>query len=200
MLAGFYESIAQKGLDSPYEADIQAYAEGDMTLVWLTKALISRESGWDPNAYRAEPQINDASIGLMQILMGTANLYQPVTVDELFDPTNNIGIGMAHLRMLRRQYATLGDVISAYNAGRPITGNQPYVDDVLTYYVFYLNNEPGEVQVAEQQQALEDVTQEAITMNLTNTYAAATGQPVVGTGMGWLVAAGLVAVVLVGNR
>ena len=143
MLAGFSQAIAQKGLPSPWDSAIYTYAGDDQTLVWLTKAIISRESAWDPDATRTEPQIQDMSVGLMQILQGTAAFYESVSLVELLDPETNIRIGMAHLKSLLRQYGTLGEAISAYNAGRPITGNKPYVDDVLTYYIFYANNEPG---------------------------------------------------------
>lgn len=143
MLGAFYATTAQRGLGSPYDAEIYAYAGDDLTLVWLVKALIARESGWNPAASRAEPQIGDMSIGLMQILMATANQYEPVTVNDLFDPRTNLRIGIAHVRMLMGRYGRLDDVISAYNAGRPVSTNRAYVDDVLAYYVFYVNNEPA---------------------------------------------------------
>lgn len=38
----------------------------------LVAAIVEQESTWNPNAYRYEPLINDASYGLMQTLYGTA--------------------------------------------------------------------------------------------------------------------------------
>jgi hypothetical protein len=56
----------------------------------LIKAIIEKESGFDPNAYRAEPQIGDASRGLMQLLYGTAQaLGFAGEPDDLYDPTTN---------------------------------------------------------------------------------------------------------------
>ena len=40
----------------------------------LIKAVIATESSFNPQALRPEPQINDASRGLMQILYGTAKM------------------------------------------------------------------------------------------------------------------------------
>ena len=160
MLGAFYATTAQRGLGSPYDAEIYAYAGDDLTLVWLVKALIARESGWNPAASRAEPQIGDMSIGLMQILMATANQYEPVTVNDLFDPRTNLRIGIAHVRMLLGRYGRLDDVISAYNAGRPVSTNRAYVDDVLAYYVFYVNNEPAlpaDLSAAEAERQLDEL-------------------------------------------
>lgn len=61
-------------------------------------AVIQVESEFRPNAYRAEPQINDASYGLMQVLGSTAaDRGYDGPPEGLFDPETNIRIGMAHL-------------------------------------------------------------------------------------------------------
>lgn len=88
--------------------------------VWI-RAVIATESNWDPNAFRAEPAINDASRGLMQVLLKTARgLGYTGAADGLFDPATSIDLGSKLLGDLRRRY---GDdarrIYSAYNSGRP---------------------------------------------------------------------------------
>lgn len=147
----FYPSTAEIGVWSPFEAEIGFATGGDPTLTALTRAIIARESAWNPGALRWEPQLNDGSYGLMQVLHATAKMYQPeVTPGELFIPAVNIGIGVRHLQMLLGRYS-LNDAIAAYNAGSPRRGadglyiNQGYVNDVLTYYTFYLNRQEATV-------------------------------------------------------
>lgn len=87
---------------------------------WI-RAVIETESSWNPTAYRAEPKINDASYGLMQLLYRTARgLGYVGTTDGLYDPEININLGTKLLGELRRKY---GDdfrrVYSAYNSGNP---------------------------------------------------------------------------------
>ena len=104
-----------------YDAIIHAQAvEFDVPVAWI-KAVIQTESSWNPKAYRAEPQINDASYGLMQLLYRTARgLGYDGTPEGLYDPAINIALGAKLLGDLRVRY---GDdfrrVYSAYNSGRP---------------------------------------------------------------------------------
>jgi soluble lytic murein transglycosylase-like protein len=98
----------------------QAVQSYDVPFAWV-KAVIGTESDFDPNAYRAERQINDASRGLMQILFRTAQgLGYEGEPDGLYDPATNINLGAKFLADLRSQY---GDdfkaVYSAYNSGSP---------------------------------------------------------------------------------
>lgn len=143
---GFSPSVAALGLASPYDGAIQEAAGGDQQLIWLIKAVISRESAWNPGALRPEyrqGQFWDASYGLMQILLRTARLYDAtVQPGDLFIPAVNIQIGGAYLRDQVARYGLEGG-ISAYNAGAPTAANAAYVADVLTYYTFFLNNEPA---------------------------------------------------------
>jgi soluble lytic murein transglycosylase-like protein len=110
----------------------------------LVHAVVAQESGFDPRAYRGEPQIGDASRGLMQLLYKTArSLGYSGPADGLYDvPTNlDLGCHLLHDNLSR----TGGDVdaaLSAYNGGfRPSLGfgsrlpdgtfrNQVYVDGV----------------------------------------------------------------------
>lgn len=121
----------------------------------LVKAHMAAESAFNPRAYRAEPKINDASYGLMQLLWRTAqrfsNVAQPTDDDQtdltgLYAPGVNIPIG-AHLIADNLQ-AVGGDLdaaIAAYNegvtaaladraAGRPWRTYDPnYVAKVKSY-------------------------------------------------------------------
>lgn len=88
---------------------------------WI-RAVIETESSWNPNAYRYEDKINDASYGLMQILGKTAiglgfdgDVYY-----DLYDPAVNIDLGTRDLAQLIRSYGPdFTRVYSAYNSGNP---------------------------------------------------------------------------------
>lgn len=108
----------------------------------LIKAVIATESSFNPNAIRPEPQINDASRGLMQILYGTAKMMGYAgSPDGLFDPATNIRFGSAYLaHQVTRYGGSIPSAVAAYNAGTARTTerghfvNQQYVDRVLGYY------------------------------------------------------------------
>jgi hypothetical protein len=150
----FSVSVAQLGLAADYaEPALARESNGDVQVYALLKGLIARESQWNPGAFRYEPAINDASYGLMQVLLSTAKgaLNNPnLTPSDLFVPDTNIAAGAAYLRYQIGRYG--GDyrkAVSAYNCGsdcqtRPTSfwphGNSPYVDDVMTYQSWYLNN------------------------------------------------------------
>lgn len=134
--------------------------------VALIKAIIGQESGFSERAYRDEPQIQDGSRGLMQILLGTARTLgytgQP---DGLYDPTTNITLGTRFLADLLNNAASHGwnidSAVSSYNAGnsadRPGDGkrstsrkdgttngaqlapfvNQSYVNTVMANYDYF---------------------------------------------------------------
>lgn len=135
----------------------------------LIKAVIAAESGFKPDAYRAEPQIEDASRGLMQVLRKTAEALGYSGDDAgLFEPYTNINLGTM---LLSRERARAGDwpgAISAYNGGyRPALGfgervtrrgvrcmgrivpvgefcNQEYVDRVRRYWTYFETGEMPE--------------------------------------------------------
>jgi len=87
----------------------------------LARAVVSVESGWDPLAISPK-----GAMGLMQLMPATARAYG---VRDPFDPEENLGAGMRHLRSLMarlpRVYA-----LAAYNAGesavRRYGGIPPY--------------------------------------------------------------------------
>jgi len=119
----------------------------------LVKAIIAKESGFNPAAYRAEPRIQDASRGLMQILYGTAQLVGYTGAPEgLLDPQLSIYYGTAYLASQWSRYRLsprqLTDAIAAYNAGTAYYderigtyANQEYVAGVLRYYQGYRDQE-----------------------------------------------------------
>lgn len=99
--------------------------------VSLIKGIIGQESAFRPTAYRAEPAISDASIGLMQILFATAkgegytgNVGSATGLTGLYDPATNIMYGTSYLATcLARTNGILPSAISAYNGGfRPELG------------------------------------------------------------------------------
>jgi len=116
----------------------------------LIKATIHAESSFLPTAYRAEPKINDASYGLMQVLAATASWMagREVSPSELYDPDLNIQLGTKYLAYQQKRYSSMSDVVAAYNAGsvrRKSDGtyiNQAYVDRVITLYNAYLQETP----------------------------------------------------------
>jgi soluble lytic murein transglycosylase-like protein len=85
----------------------------------LIQAVIHWESGGNPNAFRAEPRINDASYGLMQILGSTARAMGWTGTDpkELYDPRLNIDLGTKYLSLLIRQYNDEFLALLNYNGG-----------------------------------------------------------------------------------
>ncbi len=85
----------------------------------LVAGIIQQESSFDRLAFRAEPHINDASRGLMQLLYGTARwMGYRGEPDGLYDVATNLEYGCSFLRYLLHRYR--GDVrraLAAYNAG-----------------------------------------------------------------------------------
>lgn len=87
---------------------------------WI-RAVIETESNWKPNAFRAEPQIQDASYGLMQLLHRTAKgLGYDGSTEGLYTPGINIDLGTKLLGTLRQKYGDdFRQIYSAYNSGSP---------------------------------------------------------------------------------
>lgn len=104
-----------------FDNEIQQASQTHQVPVSWIQAVIETESSWNTKAYRAEPRINDASYGLMQLLYKTAaGLGYTGTPQGLYDPATNIELGTKLLAQLRAQH---GDdfrrVYSAYNSGSP---------------------------------------------------------------------------------
>lgn len=129
-----------------YDALIRAAAASWSIDPALLKAHVNRESLFDPNAYRAEPGVQDASYGLAQVRFKIArSLGYPGTPDGLYEPGTNLYLASKLIRQnLDYCGGDLETAVSAYNAGfgnppartgrRAGDGsfvNQGYVDDVL---------------------------------------------------------------------
>ncbi|MBS7543636.1 transglycosylase SLT domain-containing protein [Ancylobacter oerskovii] len=89
--------------------------------VELVVATIATESSGNPGARRAEPQIGDESVGLMQTLVKTARFAtgrESLKADDLLDPATSIDAGTAYIA--KQRSSTQLDpprVAAAYNAG-----------------------------------------------------------------------------------
>jgi len=113
--------VARFANERAYDAIIDAALTGAPAGVTraLVQAMIGTESAFKPKAYRAEPHIQDASRGLMQILLRTARgvgfTGQPL---ELYDPATNIRYGVAYLAdLVRAKGGNVWTAVSAYNNG-----------------------------------------------------------------------------------
>lgn len=126
----------ERGLNSAFEGLILTAASNYGVEVPLIKAIITQESDWNPQAVNS----SDPSYGLMQL---NYNYFKMPDGSPILDPAANIDTGTKLLRDLQR-FGSLENVISAYNAGHPITSNQAdYVQPVLQYYNWFLANDPA---------------------------------------------------------
>jgi len=123
--------MARWANEHTWDAAIQAASVRFGVPVQVIKAIIGQESAYRPTAYRAEPAIGDASIGLMQILFATAKgegytgpVGSATGLTGLYDPATNIMYGTSYLATcLARTNGVVPSAISAYNGGfRPDLG------------------------------------------------------------------------------
>jgi Transglycosylase SLT domain len=103
----------------------------------LVKAVISTESGWNPQAVSRK-----GAVGLMQLIPGTAQRFG---VGNPFDPAQNVEGGTTYLKSLLDRYnGDLDKTLAAYNAGEhavdanrgvpPYWETQRYVQKVQDAY------------------------------------------------------------------
>lgn len=114
-------------------AEISSTFEIDSALV---KAIITAESGCDPNAVSRK-----GAQGLMQLMPSTARRLK---VDRPFDPRENIIGGVKYIKGLLASYGDLRLALAAYNAGPgavkkyggipPYRETIDYVKKVIRYY------------------------------------------------------------------
>lgn len=104
--------------EATYDSMVKSSAMRNGLDPLLIKALIGQESGFRPNAVRAEVAIGDASYGLTQILYSTAQsrgfLGRPA---DLLDPATNIEYGARQIKWCLDHSPTLDAAISRYNGG-----------------------------------------------------------------------------------
>lgn len=100
-----------------FDAEIKATADRFGLLPDLVKGIVATESSFNPDATRPEPQINDASYGLMQVLTGTA-AQMGYSKDQLQTVQGGLDAGCQYLRHMFDMFN--GDeakAIQAYNEG-----------------------------------------------------------------------------------
>lgn len=145
----------------------------------LIKAHIKAESNWDVNASRYEVHKEDASWGLMQLMLATAReiLKQPdMTTTQLINPRVNIEAGTAYIaRQMKRYGGNVKNAISAYNAGtaKMKSGtndfiNQAYVDKVWKNYGIYKTLGSGAI--AEAATTISEAATDVLGTNMTPIY------------------------------
>lgn len=112
----------------------------------LIEAVIQVESNFDPYA------VSDrGATGLMQLMQETASQY---SVDNIFNPEENINAGVRHLSyLLQRFRGRLPLVLAAYNAGAgavdrfrgipPYPETRRYVSKVLDFHHRYRQSRVG---------------------------------------------------------
>lgn len=95
--------------------------------------IASQESRFQASATGAAGEI-----GIMQIKPSTsAALGFTSDPTQLYDLSTNIEAGVAYLAQQWQKYGDVTDTVSAYNAGRPISGNAAYVNGVLTRAAYF---------------------------------------------------------------
>lgn len=95
----------------------------------LVKAVITTESGWNPQAVSRK-----GAVGLMQLIPQTAQRFG---VNNSFDPAQNVEGGTSYLRSLLDRYnGDLSKSLAAYNAGEravDLSGGIPDYRETRSY-------------------------------------------------------------------
>lgn len=140
--------LAHRAVETPvrdpasYDRLIRRTAAAHDVDVFLVKAVVHAESGFDPHAVSRV-----GASGLMQLMPATAKRYG---VEDIFDPSQNVAGGVRYLRDLLRLFKN--DVrlaVAAYNAGEgavqrhrgvpPYSETRQYVTKVLEFRNRYRN-------------------------------------------------------------
>ncbi len=104
------DPIPPKPMETKYDGIIAKAAERHHVDAALVKAVISQESGWNPQAISRK-----GAVGLMQLIPSTAQRYG---AHNSFDPAQNVEAGTSYLRSLLDRYDNnLDKTLAAYNAG-----------------------------------------------------------------------------------
>jgi soluble lytic murein transglycosylase-like protein len=135
-----FEAAVNRSAASPSRATIDRYvrksAAADGIDPALVEAVISSESGFDPNATSRA-----GARGLMQLMPGTA---ATLGVADPSDPEQNVSGGTRYLRALLDRFGDVKLALAAYNAGPaaveryrgipPYPETAEYVRNVLARY------------------------------------------------------------------
>lgn len=111
-----------------YGQYIQKSAEKHRVDQKIIFATIMTESNGNTFSKRNEPQINDASYGLGQILYGTARgIGFEGKPDDLYNPEKNIDLVGKYYRYNLDHYGdlTINQLVTSYNAGNPYAQAYP---------------------------------------------------------------------------
>ena len=132
---GRLEAIAETSLMQPKQPEdrldriVREAAERNNMDPALVKAVISTESGWNPNAVSRK-----GAVGLMQLIPETARRYG---VNNSFDPAQNVEGGTEYLKdLLARYNGDLNKSLAAYNAGErtvDLNGGVPAILETQRY-------------------------------------------------------------------
>ena len=94
----------------PIDRIVQEAAQRHRVDPALVKAVITTESGWNPQAISRK-----GAVGLMQLIPDTAERFG---VGNAFDPAQNVEGGTTYLKwLLDRYHGDLSKTLAAYNAG-----------------------------------------------------------------------------------
>lgn len=143
----FSATVAQRGINSPFESLIQSASARYGVPVALIKGIISAESGWNPNA------ASSSSYGLMQL---NSAYFHNSDGSPILDPELNVDRGTSVIadQLSRRPSVELA--LAAYNAGtgrsdddlsariaNNTLGVGSYVSNVLAYRDWFISQEGG---------------------------------------------------------
>lgn len=143
VLLAFVGFVMMVKAESDHQGDWQEYieklCESKQICPELVEALIERESSWNPNA------VNGNCIGLMQIdseihknLIGGRNL---------FDPYDNIEVGVELLEQLLHKYGEAAPALMFYNAGYSENhGIVAYHEGMISDYASWILNRAEELE------------------------------------------------------
>lgn len=141
ILIGLTYMLVRLNIKTSYDNSIKSISQHAGNSPHLVKAIIKVESGFNPKARRKTK--NEDSRGLGQINEDTAKRLGVSDKEKLFDPDYNILIMNRLLSDLKLRYDSIFDIISAYNAGRPLVNkegkyvNSAYVNNVYANFLLY---------------------------------------------------------------
>jgi soluble lytic murein transglycosylase-like protein len=93
----------------PFRESIASAAQTVDLHPWLVASVVQTESAFDPRAVSRA-----GAAGLMQLMPSAAAEH---SVEDVFDPADNIRGGTEHLRLMLDRFESLPLALAAYNAG-----------------------------------------------------------------------------------